>query len=380
MVTGSVVALGRQTFVEFRDVDKSYDGRVLAVHDLNLSIARGEFLTLLGPSGSGKTTTLNMLAGFERPIRGSITLDGRPVDRLPPYERNIGMVFQNYALFPHMSVAENVAFPLTVRRVGKAERHRRVGHALEMVRLGEYGDRRPAQLSGGQQQRVALARALVFEPSLVLMDEPLGALDRKLREHMQIELKQLHDMLGITILYVTHDQAEALTMSDRIAVFHGGTVVQLGTPDELYNAPADAFVASFIGDNNLFDGVVEDVHDGICRVRLEGGLPVAACAIRPPDAGCLVRLAVRPERVHLQTETPAENSFVASVEGRIYLGDHQQLLARLSNGQPVTVKTDAALATAPGTMVTLSWSAADCWAFPATDTVSEAIHEAGRET
>jgi putative spermidine/putrescine transport system ATP-binding protein len=357
-----VVVSGRQSFVEFRDVDKSYDGRVLAVHDLNLSIARGEFLTLLGPSGSGKTTTLNMLAGFERPVHGSITLDGRPVDRLPPYERNIGMVFQNYALFPHMSVAENVAFPLAVRR------------------LGEYGDRRPAQLSGGQQQRVALARALVFEPSLVLMDEPLGALDRKLREHMQIELKQLHDMLGITILYVTHDQAEALTMSDRIAVFQGGTVVQLGTPDELYNAPADAFVASFIGDNNLFDGVVEDVVDGICRVRLEGGLPVAACATRSPDAGCPVRLAVRPERVRLAAGTPAENSFVASVEGRIYLGDHQQLLARLPNGQPVTVKTDAARATSPGEKVALSWSAADCWAFPAADAVAETIHEKGRET
>ena len=369
-----------QSFVEFRDVDKSYDGRVLAVRDLNLSVFRGEFLTLLGPSGSGKTTTLNMLAGFERPIRGSITLDGRPVDRLPPYERNIGMVFQNYALFPHMSVAENVAFPLAVRRTGRAETQQRVQRALAMVRLGDYGARRPGQLSGGQQQRVALARALVFEPSLVLMDEPLGALDRKLREHMQIELKQLHDMLGITILYVTHDQSEALTMSDRIAVFHRGTIVQLGTPNELYNTPADAFVASFIGENNLFDGVVEQVGNGACRVRLQGGLPIAARPMRLDGAGCAVRVAVRPECVRLAVGAPGENSFIAQVEGRVYLGDHQQLLARLPNGQQVTVKADAALVTAAGDSVTLSWSAADCWAFPAVRESDDSIHVARGET
>ncbi|HEX5325886.1 MAG TPA: ABC transporter ATP-binding protein, partial [Acetobacteraceae bacterium] len=344
---------------------KSYDGRVLAVRDLNLGIARGEFLTLLGPSGSGKTTTLNMLAGFERPTRGRITLDGRPVDRLPPYQRNIGMVFQNYALFPHMSVAENVAFPLSVRRIGASARRERVQRALAMVRLDAFGDRRPAQLSGGQQQRVALARALVFEPSLVLMDEPLGALDRKLREHMQIELKQLHDMLGITIIYVTHDQGEALTMSDRIAVFRDGAIVQLGTPDELYNAPADAFVAGFIGENNLFDGVVEHIDGTTCRVRLDGGLPVAACPQRLNGPGS-VRLAVRPECVRLGDRTAAENSFNATIEGRIYLGDHQQLLTRLPNGQSLTVKTEAALSTTPGDTVMLSWAAADCWAFPAT--------------
>jgi putative spermidine/putrescine transport system ATP-binding protein len=209
---------GDAKFVEFIDVEKMY-GHFHAVRRLNLSIGRGEFLTFLGPSGSGKTTTLNMLAGFERPSQGVITLDGKSVDRLPPYERNIGMVFQNYALFPHMSVADNVAFPLSVRKMPKADIGPRVVRALEMVRLEQFKDRKPAQLSGGQQQRVALARALVFQPTLVLMDEPLGALDKKLREHMQIELKQIHEMLGVTIVYVTHDQSEALTMSDRVAVF-----------------------------------------------------------------------------------------------------------------------------------------------------------------
>ncbi|HSU05620.1 MAG TPA: ABC transporter ATP-binding protein [Acetobacteraceae bacterium] len=362
-------AVSEPPFVEFRDVDKSFDGRVLAVRSLNLRIARGEFLTLLGPSGSGKTTTLNMLAGFERPVRGSITLDGRPVDRLPPYERNIGMVFQNYALFPHMTVAENVAFPLSVRRVRKHELRERVRRALAMVRLDDYMDRRPAQLSGGQQQRVALARALVFEPSLVLMDEPLGALDRKLREHMQIELKQLHDMLGVTIVYVTHDQAEALTMSDRIAVFRNGTIVQLGTPEELYNAPADAFVASFIGENNLLDGVVAQIDGDTCHVRLDGGVSVAASAKRLSGAGP-VQVAVRPERVRFG-EGAVENSFAARVESRIYLGDHQHILTRLPNGHLITVKAEAALSTTPGQTITLHWAAADCWAFAADENISE---------
>src|SRR5215472_6280110 len=248
-----------RSYVEFAGVEKSYDGRTLAVKRLDLSIARGEFLTFLGPSGSGKTTTLNMLAGFERPTRGTITLDGRSADALPPYERNIGMVFQSYALFPHMSVTENVAFPLSVRKCPKDEIKTRVDRALDKVRLRQFADRAPAQLSGGQQQRVALARALVFEPSLVLMDEPLGALDKKLREHMQIELKQLHDQLGITIVYVTHDQSEALTMSDRVAVFESGGVAQIGTPGALYKEPATSFVANFIGENNTLSGKVETI-------------------------------------------------------------------------------------------------------------------------
>src|SRR5689334_2904229 len=288
----SVSGRSDSAFVAFTDVEKSYGGMVFAVRDLNLTVGRGEFLTFLGPSGSGKTTTLNMLAGFERPTTGTITLEGRSVDRLPPYERNIGMVFQNYALFPHMSVAENVAFPLSVRKHPKSEIGSRVKRALEMVRLDHLAQRKPAQLSGGQQQRVALARALVFEPSLVLMDEPLGALDKKLREHMQIELKQLHAMLDVTIVYVTHDQSEALTMSDRVAIFESGAIVQIGTPDLLYKEPATAFVASFIGENNALEGVVERVIDGQCVVALPTGLRATALSIGDIRPGTPVHLAV----------------------------------------------------------------------------------------
>jgi putative spermidine/putrescine transport system ATP-binding protein len=360
-------------FVEFSGVEKSYDGRTLAVRRLDIGIARGEFLTFLGPSGSGKTTTLNMLAGFERPTRGTITLEGRSVDRLPPYERNIGMVFQSYALFPHMSVADNVAFPLSVRKLGKDEIGRRVKRALEMVRLEAFGERAPAQLSGGQQQRVALARALVFEPSLVLMDEPLGALDKKLREHMQIELKQLHDMLGITIVYVTHDQSEALTMSDRVAVFHDGGLAQIGTPDALYNEPTNPFVASFIGENNTLSGTVERVADGQCRISLGGGLSITARAIGSLREGQRASIAVRPERINLAPAVPTEgeNCISATVEGRIYLGDHQRLFANLANGQALTVKLGPETAQTPGQAVLLSWSPADCRAFSAEPEASD---------
>ncbi|MGV7217851.1 ABC transporter ATP-binding protein [Bradyrhizobium sp. UFLA05-112] len=360
-------AIGGQAdarFVEFVDVEKSY-GTFRAVRSLNLSIGRGEFLTLLGPSGSGKTTTLNMLAGFERPTQGVITLDGKSVDRLPPYERNIGMVFQNYALFPHMSVADNVAFPLSVRKMPKQEIASRVMRALEMVRLGQFKDRKPTQLSGGQQQRVALARALVFQPALVLMDEPLGALDKKLREHMQIELKQIHEMLGVTIVYVTHDQSEALTMSDRVAIFESGAIVQIGTPDQLYKEPATAFVASFIGENNALEGVAERVSNGQCLVALPTGLRATARSIGDIRPGAPVHLAIRPERIGLSATTGgAENHFRAKVDGRIYHGDHQRLLARLPSGQVLTVKIDAEAALATGDTIDLCWPASECRAFP----------------
>jgi putative spermidine/putrescine transport system ATP-binding protein len=351
-------------FVEFIDVEKSY-GTFRAVRSLNLAIGRGEFLTFLGPSGSGKTTTLNMLAGFERPSRGVIMLDGKSVDRLPPYERNIGMVFQNYALFPHMSVADNVAFPLSVRKTPKAEIAARVTRALQMVRLEQFKDRKPAQLSGGQQQRVALARALVFQPSLVLMDEPLGALDKKLREHMQIELKQIHEMLGVTIVYVTHDQSEALTMSDRVAIFESGAIVQIGTPDLLYKEPATAFVASFIGENNALEGIVERVSDGQCLVTLPTGLRATALSVGDISPGAPVHIAIRPERIGLSAaEAGAENRFRAKVDGRIYHGDHQRLLARLSSGQVLTVKIDAEAALATGDTIDICWRASECRAFP----------------
>jgi putative spermidine/putrescine transport system ATP-binding protein len=334
------------------------------VRRLNLSIGRGEFLTFLGPSGSGKTTTLNMLAGFERPSRGVITLDGKSVDRLPPYERNIGMVFQNYALFPHMSVEQNVAFPLSVRKIPKTEIGPRVRRALEMVRLEKFAERKPSQMSGGQQQRVALARALVFEPTLVLMDEPLGALDKKLREHMQIELKQIHEALGVTIIYVTHDQSEALTMSDRVAIFESGGIAQLGTPDGLYNEPETAFVASFIGENNLLEGVVEHMDGEACLVALPTGLKVVARAIDKVAPKDPVQIAVRPERISLaDRDGAALNRAQASVDGRIYLGDHQRLMARLANGQSLTVKIGAQQVVSNGETVDLYWAAEDCRAF-----------------
>jgi putative spermidine/putrescine transport system ATP-binding protein len=360
----------REPLVQFIGVEKSYDGRTLAVRALTLDVAQGEFLTLLGPSGSGKTTTLNMLAGFERPTRGEILLAGRPVDRLPPYERNIGMVFQNYALFPHMTVGENVAFPLSVRRLPRAKIAERVKRALAMVRLEAFAERRPAQLSGGQQQRIALARALVFEPSLVLMDEPLGALDKKLREHMQIELKLLHERLGLTVVYVTHDQSEALTMSDRIAVFHDGQVMQQGRPDALYRELEDAFVANFIGENNMLSGTVEAIANGHAngnvRVALAGGLQVIATAVGQLDHGARVIVAVRPEAVRVSSAADkAENTCRALVTSCIYLGDHQRLLTEIGAGQTVTVKLPVGADAVAGASVVLSWNAEDCRAFPA---------------
>ncbi len=259
---------GDDGFVVFDHVQKSYDGQTLVVKDLNLSIGKGEFLTMLGPSGSGKTTCLMMLAGFETATHGEIRLDGQPINQVPPHKRGIGMVFQNYALFPHMTVGENLAFPLQVRGMSKADRETRVMHALDMVQMGAFANRRPAQLSGGQQQRIALARALVFDPKLVLMDEPLGALDKQLREHMQFEIKALHERLGITVVYVTHDQGEALTMSDRIAVFNDGRIQQLAAPAELYERPDNSFVAGFIGENNALSGTIEKLDGTRALVKL----------------------------------------------------------------------------------------------------------------
>src|SRR5438034_5007003 len=250
--------------VRFVGIGKTYDGVMRIVDALDLDIERGEFLTLLGPSGSGKTTTLMLLAGFETPTAGEILLEGKPLSRVPPYQRNIGMVFQNYALFPHMTIAENIGFPLSVRGVPAADIAKRVGRALDMVQLGGFGARRPAQLSGGQQQRTAVARALVFEPKLILMDEPLGALDKQLREQMQFEIRHLHQRLGVTMVYVTHDQSEALTMSDRIAVFHRGKIQQLGDPERIYEEPRNAFVARFVGENNRFEGKLESAGNGRC--------------------------------------------------------------------------------------------------------------------
>jgi len=281
------MAKTKDVLVSFRRVKKTYDGETLVVKQLDLDIYQGEFLTLLGPSGSGKTTCLMMLAGFEFPTGGEIWLDGVLLNTVPPHKRNIGMVFQNYALFPHLTVAQNVEYPLTVRRLGAAERAHKVDAALKMVQMDAFGKRYPAQLSGGQQQRIALARALVFEPKLVLMDEPLGALDKQLREHMQLELKALHEKLGVTFVYVTHDQGEALTMSDRVAVFEQGIVQQLDTVDRLYESPCNQFVANFIGDSNRLRGSVSHIDGDYCTMRLADGSQVRGLniATQAPRAG-----------------------------------------------------------------------------------------------
>ena len=314
----------KQEYVEFVGVNKSYDGESLVIQGLDLSIGKGEFLTMLGPSGSGKTTSLMMLAGFEAPSQGEIRLNGRQIQNVPPHKRNIGMVFQNYALFPHMTVTENLAYPLQARRVPKSDVGARVDRALDMVQMRPFASRKPAQLSGGQQQRVALARALVFEPDLVLMDEPLGALDKNLREHMQYEIKRLHDRLGITVVYVTHDQSEALTMSDRIAVFNRGRIEQLATPSRLYEEPETVFVAGFIGENNTLPGRLVEREGTICTVEVEGGeATVRARALATPSAGSRVVLSIRPERLRLvPRETNDRNGILGRVSDLIYHGDH----------------------------------------------------------
>ena len=305
----------------------------------DLDVAKGEFITLLGPSGSGKTTVLMLLAGFEAVTGGDIRIDGASVTGMPPYKRNIGMVFQSYALFPHMTVSENLAYPLTVRGVRRGEIAERVAEYLDLVELGGFGDRPPARLSGGQRQRVALARALIFEPSLVLMDEPLGALDRKLREQMQFEITRLHKKLGFTVIYVTHDQTEALTMSDRVAVFNAGVVQQCAPPNVLYERPANAFVAGFIGENNLIPGKVLSVHGEEVRVALAGGNEVMARRSDAIDAGADCVVAVRPEKTHIASaEHPHDNRINAKFAMRHYVGDFIRYYFELPDGSGITVK------------------------------------------
>jgi spermidine/putrescine ABC transporter ATP-binding subunit len=324
--------------LELRDISKHYDA-LRAVDRVSLTVAGGEFVTLLGPSGSGKTTTLQIIAGFVPTTSGQVLLDGEPLTA-PPHRRDIGMVFQNYALFPHMTAARNVDYPLMVRRVDRTERRRRVGEALEMVGLADRGDRYPRQLSGGQQQRIALARALVFRPRIVLLDEPLGALDRKLREHLQLEIKRIQHLTGITMIYVTHDQEEALVMSDRIAVFDRGTIAQVGTPEEVYERPRSPFVAQFVGESNLFHGRV-DRRDGRPRL-LCGGLSLAVGADTADGPAALV---VRPERLRVggaDTPPPAgANAVPAVVEEVIYLGDELRYVLRGVDDRRLIVRRPA---------------------------------------
>ncbi|HEY9065613.1 MAG TPA: ABC transporter ATP-binding protein [Burkholderiaceae bacterium] len=352
--SGAATSSAAAPLVRFAGVQKTYDGVQLVVRRLDLDIQRGEFLTLLGPSGSGKTTTLMMLAGFESPTAGEIVLDGRPITRTPPHKRQFGMVFQNYALFPHLTVGQNVAYPLTVRKVAKAEQAQRVARALEMVRLTGMAERMPAQLSGGQQQRVALARALVFEPQLVLMDEPLGALDKQLREHMQIELKELHRQLGVTFVYVTHDQGEALTMSDRVAVFNDGAIQQIAPVTQMYEAPANRFVAGFIGDSTVVKGTVRaaQADNGAerCGIVLPDGRVLTGVNVNGAAVNAQVEACIRPERIVLHRHATSErgNVLQATVSGVIYYGDHLRLLCALGADQAeATVKVPLSIGAPP---------------------------------
>ncbi len=351
-------------FVKFDRVQKSYDGETLVVKDLNLDIAKGEFMTMLGPSGSGKTTCLMMLAGFETATFGDILLGGKPINNIPPHKRGIGMVFQNYALFPHMTVGENLSFPLEVRGMGKSEREKKVMRALDMVQMGDFAGRRPAQLSGGQQQRIALARALVFEPELVLMDEPLGALDKNLRERMQYEIKHIHESLGVTVVYVTHDQSEALTMSDKVAVFDDGRIQQLAPPDSLYERPENAFVAAFIGENNTLRGKVTSIEGDTCKVTLDDGSQVTALRVNVEGENARTTLSLRPERVHVGAEPGRyDNVFEGQVEELIYLGDHIRVRVNLCGNDEFIVKVpndSGERRMKPGERLHLGWSSEDC--------------------
>jgi spermidine/putrescine transport system ATP-binding protein len=331
--------------VELRAISKVYADRLsagrafTAVRALDLGIRAGEFFTLLGPSGCGKTTTLRMIAGFETPTSGELLIQGQPMQAVPPNRRPVNTVFQNYALFPHLTVTENVGFGLAVQRVPRAERERRAAEALELVRLPALGRRRPDQLSGGQQQRVALARALVNRPAVLLLDEPLGALDLKLRKEMQLELKQLQSQVGITFIYVTHDQEEALTMSDRIGVMNGGELLQVGDPVTVYENPATRFVADFIGETNFLPGAVESVESEAALVAVAGRAMPAQAGDGPLARGQAVTITVRPEKVLL---TPADGSGRAGLAGVVrevvYIGTDTRYLVHLPSGDRVVAR------------------------------------------
>ena len=351
------------SFISFQRVTKDF-GTVRVVENLDLNIARGEFVSLLGPSGSGKTTLLMMLAGFENVSAGSLLLDGQRINDMPTYKRDMGVVFQNYALFPHMNVAKNVAFPLEMRGISRSETEDRVKKALDMVQLGHLADRRPGQLSGGQQQRVALARALVFEPRVVLMDEPLGALDKNLREQMQLDIRDLHHRLGLTIIFVTHDQGEALTMSDRIAVFNHGQIQQCASPRVVYDNPENCFVAEFIGETNLLQGKIRAVSGDVLSFELADGTRFEAHglpALRSGDAGLL---SLRPERIDLHrtfSTAAGQNSMAGKIVDTVYQGDHLRVVVQTGTGQIIAQIGRKAQEWPVGADVTLSFAAADCW-------------------
>jgi len=327
-------------FLLFTNVKKTYDHKTLVVENFNLNVSKGEFITLLGPSGSGKTTCLMMLAGFEDVTSGKILINGRDVTSIAPYARNIGMVFQQYALFPHMTISENLAYPLKVRKMPGDEIRAKVEQYLTLVELQAFGGRYPGQLSGGQRQRVALARALIFAPDIVLMDEPLGALDKKLREQMQFEIKRLHEQLGFTVIYVTHDQTEALTMSDRIAVFNDGVVQQCAPPHVLYERPANLFVADFIGESNKLPGVIESVGDEHVEVRLDDGGLVSALKANCTQIGQPTIVSVRPEKLNITDRIDGNgNLVIAYFVTRHYVGECIRYHFKTPDGNELVVKS-----------------------------------------
>ncbi len=347
--------------VELQDVTKRF-GALAAVDRINLEVRPGEFLSLLGPSGCGKTTTLRMLAGFEQPDEGFIRISGEYVQGIPPYKRDVNTVFQHYSLFPHMTVAENVAYGLRQKGVSKGDIRQRVGEALGMVKMTALANRRPRQMSGGQQQRVAVARALVNRPSVLLLDEPLGALDRKLRQEMQIELKLLQSQLGITFIFVTHDQEEALSMSDRIAVMLDGHIEQLADPDTIYEQPSSAFVAGFIGQNNFFSGVAQP--DG--SVLVDGDRLVADRRVDAVAPGATALVAVRPESLHLIPAPPGDQVNVVQgvVAGVSHLGDVIQFVVRAGGRELLSRQPRHSASRArPGEPVWCTWAASDAYQF-----------------
>ena len=347
--------------VSFKNVCKSYDGASWVVKDLNLDIQKGEFVSFLGPSGSGKTTTLMMLAGFEHPSEGDIILDGRPIQDLPPEKRDMGVVFQNYALFPHLTVEDNIGYPLKMRKIAKPEIERRVSDAMKLVQLDKMSKRKPSELSGGQQQRVALARALVFEPKLVLMDEPLGALDKRLREDLQLEIKHICNRLKLTVVYVTHDQGEALTMSDRVAVFNNGVIQQLATPQDIYQHPSNTFVATFVGENNKIHGVVESIIDGKACVKLASSQIITARATSHTRVGEQCTIVVRPEKVKL-SRLGGDCAISGVVLESVFYGDEFRVHVDIGDGQEVVARMSGEVSTraySAGNKVIVEWNTED---------------------
>jgi len=355
--------------VEIRNVSKIFSSRrgkntedVYAVREMNLSIPRGKFFTLLGPSGCGKTTTLRLIAGFETPTTGEVLIQNKAMSKVPPNLRPVNTVFQNYALFPHLNVARNVGFGLEVKRVRRSERERLVGEALDLVKLGDMGDRKPSQLSGGQQQRVALARALVNRPAVLLLDEPLGALDLKLRKAMQIELTHIQEQVGITFVYVTHDQEEALTMSDLIAVMKDGLIQQLGDPLSLYKAPANKFVADFIGESNFIQGKVNSLSEGGARITVAGeimDLDAGGVDLQPGQA---ITFTIRPEKINLSR--PGKGGLEGTIHERVFIGTDTRYLVQLSSGEDIIVRVQNGCGSeagefARGDQVVLSWEPQD---------------------